>query len=208
MLSNKNEKRQQPLMYIVQPETIRAEANMQQVAVRKKPIHPKTEKKAPETEQAAAPPAEAALDTPQAVPEENLALNETAEEVLKLEEAVPVSPVHSERPPEEAKIEKAPEEVKIEKAPDEGKTVSSKPVYERKTRKTLNQMSVAEKIAFFANLPANIPRTLCQVELPDQTYRGIILGETDGMVQLRTTASSQPVQIKSEDIQAIQPLGF
>ncbi|MBS2968413.1 hypothetical protein J9317_06525 [Metabacillus sp. KIGAM252] len=192
-MSKKNDKRQQPLMYIVQPENMQPQAQMQQVAVKKNPVKAKIDKKEPEANQIDSiveTPAEAALDAPKTIPEEQgaaeIKLNQQADEAV-LAETV--------------KTEGNEEATEAIVEPP-------KPVYERKTRKVLNQMSVVEKIAFFANLPGNIPRTLCQVELADQTYRGIIIGETDGVVHLRTTASSQPVNIKSEDIQAIQPLGF
>lgn len=164
-LSEKNQKQaKQPLMYIVQPENIAAEANMQQVAVRKKISVKQKQMSEPKIEE---------IDTLEETQAEN---NQIPDQLVQEQSESPIE--------------------------------TEAPVYERKTRKSLNQMSVPEKINFFATLPSNIPRTLCQVELSDQTYRGIILGETDGIVHIRTSASSQPVNIKAEDIQAIQPIGF
>ncbi|KZZ83688.1 MULTISPECIES: CotO family spore coat protein [Bacillaceae] len=190
-MNEKNARRQQPLMYIVQPENMQPQAQMQQVAVKKNPVKARLDKKvqeAKEIDSIEETSAEAVLDAPKTIPEEQGAAE-----------------ARQNQPADEAVLA---EIVKTEGDEETAITEPPKPVYERKTRKVLNQMSVVEKIAFFANLPGNIPRTLCQVELADQTYRGIIIGETDGVVHLRTTASSQPVNIRSEEIQAIQPLGF
>ncbi|MTH53213.1 hypothetical protein GKZ89_07285 [Bacillus mangrovi] len=174
-MSEKNEKQaKQPLMYIVQPDSVKPQANMQAVAIKKSvSAKPKKEQK--------------------------------IEQIDNVQEADKAGSADLAAPAETGKIDltKKPAEPASERAASQ-----ETPVYERKTRKSFNSMSITEKISFFASLPSNIPRTLCQVELADQTYRGIITGEKDGFVLLRTSASSQPVSIKAEDIKAIQPLGF
>lgn len=78
----------------------------------------------------------------------------------------------------------------------------------RKQRKPLTQMSVLEKIEFFTHLPKNMPRTLCQIVTPEETYRGVIMNEENEMVTIRSLTHAKPIEIKIDQIKAINLLGF
>ncbi|QGQ44694.1 CotO family spore coat protein [Metabacillus sediminilitoris] len=78
----------------------------------------------------------------------------------------------------------------------------------RKQRKPLTQMSVLEKIEFFTHLPKNMPRTLCQIVTTEETYRGVIMNEENEMVTIRSLTHAKPIEIKIDQIKAINLLGF
>ncbi|WP_226670620.1 CotO family spore coat protein [Metabacillus litoralis] len=78
----------------------------------------------------------------------------------------------------------------------------------RKQRKPITQMNIAEKIEFFKNLPKNMPRTLCQIETTEETYRGVIMTEEDKIVTIRSLTHAKPIDLPLENIQSINLLGF
>ncbi|MBD1381902.1 CotO family spore coat protein [Metabacillus arenae] len=79
---------------------------------------------------------------------------------------------------------------------------------EKKRRKPISQMSIAEKVDFFTNLPRNIPKTLCQIETETDTYRGIIITEENGLVHIRTLGEPNEIKLQIEEIKSITLLGF
>ncbi|MGM0874649.1 MAG: CotO family spore coat protein [Bacillota bacterium] len=78
----------------------------------------------------------------------------------------------------------------------------------RKQRKPITQMTVPEKVEFFANLPKNMPRTLCQIETTEEKYRGVIMTEENQIVTIRSLSHAKPIEIPLENIEAINLLGF
>jgi hypothetical protein len=78
----------------------------------------------------------------------------------------------------------------------------------RKQRKPITQMSVLEKVEFFTNLPKNMPRTLCQIVSIEETYRGVIMNEENGIVTIRSLTHAKPIDIPIENIKTINLLGF
>lgn len=78
----------------------------------------------------------------------------------------------------------------------------------RKQRKPITQMNVEEKIEFFNNLPKNMPRTLCQIETFEETYRGVIMSEENNIVTIRSLTHAKPIDIPINQIKAINLLGF
>lgn len=78
----------------------------------------------------------------------------------------------------------------------------------RKQRKPITQMNVQEKIEFFKNLPKNMPRTLCQINTVEETYRGVIMTEENDIVTIRSLTHAKPIEIPSHQIKEINLLGF
>ena len=109
---------------------------------------------------------------------------------------------------EEVTAEKQPETavavIEEEEQPEEETTVKQY----RKQRKPITQMNVAEKVEFFTNLPKNMPRTLCQIETTEETYRGVIMSEEDNIVTIRSLTHAKPIDLELGEIKAINLLGF
>lgn len=105
---------------------------------------------------------------------------------------------------EEKQPEKAVAVVEEEEQPEEETSVKQY----RKQRKPITQMNIAEKVEFFTNLPKNMPRTLCQIETTEETYRGVIMTEEDNIVTIRSLTHAKPIDLELGEIKAINLLGF
>ncbi|MCD7034995.1 spore coat CotO family protein [Metabacillus sp. GX 13764] len=184
-----------PLMYIVQPEYRDIKAEMQTLVVKK------TKK--------AEPKAAAVLPEPAAAAEESTELSDTVEaaaegpafvraETEQLTDQTGAESPHAE---DRQGILKA-ELVQEKPAAEEEQSVQRRP------RKQVSQMTIAEKVEFVTNLPVNIPRTLCHIELENGSRRGMIVSEVDGIVTIQATTSSQPLKVRMDEIKAIHLLGF
>lgn len=76
------------------------------------------------------------------------------------------------------------------------------------SRPKFKDMSLHEKIEYFANVPAHIPKMKCEIKAKDKSYRGVIL-EFDGeTVLLRVGKRPQPTSIPYNDIKEVRMLGF
>lgn len=186
-----------PLMYIVQPENVQIKAEMQTLVIKKSSKY-KTAEKGQETKASAESELndqpEAAEKLPEAsLDEDKPIVTEAAYQITEAAESVQV-------PLETEGVLKA--ELVQENVEEQDHKI------ERRPRKPVTQMNIAEKVEFVTNLPVNIPRTLCHVELEDGARRGIILSEEDGIVTIQATTSSQPIKVRMEDIKAIHLLGF
>lgn len=129
-----------------------------------------------------------------------------AEKVKKPESAVQtVVEEVVEAPPEETLDEtKEAEAVQQEEVVEEEQSVKQY----RKQRKPITKMNIEEKIEFFTNLPKNMPRTLCQIETTEETYRGVIMTEQDQIITIRSLTHAKPIDLPLENIKAINLLGF
>ena len=78
----------------------------------------------------------------------------------------------------------------------------------RKQRKPITQMNIQEKIEFFKHLPKNMPRTLCQIQTVEETYRGVIMTEENEIVTIRSLTHPKPIEIPLNQIKEINLLGF
>ncbi|MFY4774368.1 CotO family spore coat protein [Metabacillus sp. RGM 3146] len=192
-----------PLMYIVQPENVQVKAEMQTLVIKKSAKY-KAAEKTPEIKAAAereleSKPSEAAEKLPEAAAEaETPIVTEAAYQIT--ESAEPV------KKGIEQAYNKADGVLKAELV--EEALEEQEQMVERRPRKPVSQMNIAEKVEFVTNLPVNIPRTLCHVEFSDGARRGIILSEEDGIVTIQATTSSQPIKVRMEEIKAIHLLGF
>ncbi|TXC90722.1 hypothetical protein FS935_12490 [Metabacillus litoralis] len=173
-----------PLMYIVQPDNQDINVNMQSFVVKK------TKSKA-------------VVDTNQVEGDSQVKTLErepSVEEVNKLNIEAQVE--------EEKDVEVNPlketNSLQGEEEQDQEQTVKQY----RKQRKPITQMNIAEKIEFFKNLPKNMPRTLCQIETTEDTYRGVIMTEEDRIVTIRSLTHAKPIDVPFENIKSINLLGF
>ncbi|MRX73714.1 hypothetical protein GJU40_16355 [Bacillus lacus] len=194
MSNNNNELGRQPLMYIVQPEYQKIDPDMQSVVIKKKKQKKSADTKSQETEKEAAAVVKEAVV---AAAEPEAAALPVPEEAVEAAEAGSFA----------AEQENRNEDKVLADAETERRERISKRKGER-NRKPLHTMSVLEKIDFFAKLPVNMPRTLCQIETESEILRGIILSEENGEVTIRNVKSSQQEVLKAEEIKAINLLGF
>ncbi|MFC0271945.1 CotO family spore coat protein [Metabacillus herbersteinensis] len=171
-----------PLMYIVQPEYQDVRVHMQTLVV----------KKAKQIEK------EKVVEVSQVKVEEEIKKKQIHSENSQVTEKE-----SSQEPPQamQQEVEQAANEEKVEEALEKQKP-------QRKTRKSISQMSIQEKVEFFTTVPKSMPRTLCQIETNNETYRGVIMTEVDGIVTIRTLTNTQPIDLPLDEIKAINLLGF
>lgn len=184
VMSNKQKQKYQmkPLMYIVQPENQDINVNMQSFVVKK--TKPKSSARV------------AIAEAPVKTLQKELDIAEK-EEVVEENKSAGVEQL-------------ALEDQHVQEEPVEQEPAKQEPSVKqyRKQRKPLTQMSVLEKIEFFTHLPKNMPRTLCQIVTPEETYRGVIMNEENEMVTIRSLTHAKPIEIKIDQIKAINLLGF
>ncbi|MTW87230.1 hypothetical protein F3157_16445 [Virgibacillus dakarensis] len=77
---------------------------------------------------------------------------------------------------------------------------------ENKNRPKFKDMSIAEKIDYFINIPSHIPKLKCEVKTEDRSYRGIMIEREDEVILLRT--GKRKFSIPIEDIIEIRMLGM
>ncbi|MEC2077083.1 CotO family spore coat protein [Metabacillus fastidiosus] len=83
-----------------------------------------------------------------------------------------------------------------------------KPKKKRRERKPISEMSIPEKVQFFKTLPKTMPKSLCLIETDEVKYRGLIMGEENGIVTIRSLQHSDALTIHIDEIKAISILGF
>lgn len=112
----------------------------------------------------------------------------------------------------QVEVETVEEEIEIndeEKEKDvEEIIVKEEPKPKRKKRKPISKMNIDEKIDFFTNLPKTMPKSLCLIETDDQSYHGVIMSREEDIVTIRSLNHSDPLELKCENIKAINILGF
>lgn len=181
----KKDYKMKPLMYIVQPDNQDINVNMQSFVVKK------TKSKAVDAKQI----------------EEDSQVKTLEKEPLK-EEVSSLNTDVQTKEEEEDHVEvislNEPNNLQGEEEQDQEQTVKQY----RKQRKPITQMNIAEKIEFFKNLPKNMPRTLCQIETTNDTYRGVIMTEEDRIVTIRSLTHAKPIDVPFENIKSINLLGF
>lgn len=96
----------------------------------------------------------------------------------------------------------------VPKGIEEEKDVLKEKESRRKRKKRFSEMNIEERIQFFINLPDNLPKTMCQINTKDGSYRGVILSYNEGLVSVKTLTSPRKVDIQVEDIEAINAIGF
>ncbi|MBD1381904.1 CotO family spore coat protein [Metabacillus arenae] len=79
---------------------------------------------------------------------------------------------------------------------------------QRKKRKPLSKMSIAEKVEFFTTMPKNMAKSLCFIKTIEGSYRGVIMAEQNGIVTIRSLNEPKPLNIPLENIKGIDVLGF
>ncbi|MDX8045809.1 CotO family spore coat protein [Gracilibacillus sp. S3-1-1] len=75
-------------------------------------------------------------------------------------------------------------------------------------KKKVMDMTMEEKVRYFANMPFHAPRVKCQVVTDKKTYIGIIVDEDEGKVVMRVASRNQPVVIPLRRITEINLVGF
>ncbi|MED4461645.1 CotO family spore coat protein [Metabacillus fastidiosus] len=100
------------------------------------------------------------------------------------------------------------ENVEVEKIKEDIEEEQEKPKKKRRERKSISEMSIPEKVQFFKALPKTMPKSLCLIETNEVKYRGLIMGEENGIVTIRSLQHSDAVTIHIDEIKAISILGF
>ncbi|MGG3806564.1 CotO family spore coat protein [Metabacillus fastidiosus] len=100
------------------------------------------------------------------------------------------------------------ENVEVEKIKEDIEEEQEKPKKKRKERKPISAMSIPEKVQFFKTLPKTMPKSLCLIETDEAKYRGLIMGEENGIVTIRSLQHSDALTIHIDEIKAISILGF
>lgn len=74
--------------------------------------------------------------------------------------------------------------------------------------KDLKNMTLEEKVNYFAFSPKYVPKIKCKVHTQERTYRGVITDYQEGTVFVRTGKSLKSLPIPLEQITDIKMLGF
>lgn len=69
-----------------------------------------------------------------------------------------------------------------------------------------NDLSIQGKIDYFINLPPEMPKMKCEIELTDDVFRGYILEDKETEIVMRTGRVNET--FKKEDIKNIILIGF
>nr|WP_309101274.1 CotO family spore coat protein [Fredinandcohnia onubensis] len=103
--------------------------------------------------------------------------------------------------------EKATENVEIE-PPERKHEVLEEPAPSINKRKRFKDMKIDEKIYYLTNLPRNIPSFICEIVGKGKVLQGVIVFSNEEIVTVRTNIDGQKEEIKIEDIENINIIGF
>lgn len=105
---------------------------------------------------------------------------------------------------EEEKLEKTEAVVKPE---DKIQTIEKKPA---PTNKKVNfkDLSTEEKVEYFLNLPAQIPKMKCEIVTSEGSLIGIISGREENRIHFKSIRRPFKREVKLEEIRDIKLLGF
>ncbi|WP_188455657.1 CotO family spore coat protein [Virgibacillus oceani] len=73
-------------------------------------------------------------------------------------------------------------------------------------RARFKEMTIAEKIDYFINMPSSLPKMKCEVKTDERSYRGIIIEKKEEDIFM--LSGRRRVKIAVEEIEAIRLLGF
>ncbi|MED4455456.1 CotO family spore coat protein [Metabacillus fastidiosus] len=175
----KNDYSAKPLLYIIQPEQEGIQAKMQALVIKK----PQKQVEEQEVE---------SIEVVEEKPEMPI---ETPSIIEKPEMTVEAPSI----------IEKV--EIEVENIKDIEEK-QEKPKKKRRERKPISAMNIPEKVQFFKTLPKTMPKSLCLIETDEAKYRGLIMGEENGIVTIRSLQHSDALTIHIDEIKAISILGF
>lgn len=75
-------------------------------------------------------------------------------------------------------------------------------------RSKFNDMTLKEKVAYFASTPKHIPKMKCKIKTSEKTYRGIITEFNDNTVIIQQGTKHTPETIAFADIEEVHMLGL
>ncbi|WP_181349118.1 CotO family spore coat protein [Thalassobacillus sp. CUG 92003] len=78
----------------------------------------------------------------------------------------------------------------------------------RERRQRFRDMSNEEKVEYFVQLPARVPKMKCEVQTEDTSIRGYINRYEDGVVHMKTFKKPFQQEIPFDSIEDIRLLGF
>ncbi|MFZ3589255.1 CotO family spore coat protein [Bacillus sp. DJP31] len=91
----------------------------------------------------------------------------------------------------------------VEKPLQEAKAEEKNPKRTTQTRRKFPELTVAEKVDFFINLPVNVPKATCEITTESESYRGRIISHLEGIVTVRTLKDPFKVELSIKDIKGI-----
>lgn len=74
--------------------------------------------------------------------------------------------------------------------------------------KKFKDMTIEEKVVYFANTPSFAPKVKCEVKTEEKIYRGLITDFEENIVYMRFGNRSVKTQIPLDTINSIRMLGF
>ncbi|WP_284139397.1 MULTISPECIES: CotO family spore coat protein [unclassified Virgibacillus] len=74
--------------------------------------------------------------------------------------------------------------------------------------KKFKEMTLKERIEYFARTPSHIPKMRCELKTEEKTYRGVITDFDGESITMRTGRRTQTITIPFEAAQQVRMLGF
>ncbi|MCP8615603.1 CotO family spore coat protein [Salirhabdus salicampi] len=96
---------------------------------------------------------------------------------------------------------------KNNKRNDDGDDVN-KPDESKGNRQKFRDLSIAEKVEYFLNMPRNVPQMKCELFTKEKRYTGYIVNYEDEEVSMRLFQAPYNVKITISEIDDIRLLGF
>lgn len=97
----------------------------------------------------------------------------------------------------------------VEDTPSESVETNEKVRSEQPRSKKFKEMSLLEKVKYFASEPTHVPKIKCEIKTTtDKSYRGIIVDFDEETVFMRMGRRVNMREIPFKDIERIRMLGF
>ncbi|MFC4386878.1 CotO family spore coat protein [Gracilibacillus marinus] len=77
-----------------------------------------------------------------------------------------------------------------------------------KEKKRFRDMTVKDKVEYFASIPVHLPRVRCEVVTERRKYVGFIHGYQNSMVMIKTASKIDEVAVPIDQINEINIVGF
>ncbi|GAB2532811.1 CotO family spore coat protein [Gracilibacillus alcaliphilus] len=74
--------------------------------------------------------------------------------------------------------------------------------------KKVTEMTLEEKVRYFAAKPSHLPKARCRITTEKRTYLGLIQHYQNEMVTIKVSSKTTPVTIPFNQIEAIDIVGF
>ncbi|MBM6618248.1 CotO family spore coat protein [Bacillus suaedaesalsae] len=107
-----------------------------------------------------------------------------------------------------AEVEVSQNEIPTVEEEEVPQKVVDTPKNRKSRRRRFVELNIEEKIKFFVKLPANVPKSTCQIKTESETYRGKVIGFNEGIVLINTVSEPYEVQLSLQEIKDISIIGL